>query len=141
MENIYNVKELADKVLGSLRDNTSNMSTGFESVDRLTKGLKPGQLYIVGARPAMGKTAFVLNIIKHLILDEKKKVVLFSPGLHREKLMERLLAVTAQVGIKYNTDIEGRYLTYGKEPCSWCYRVLFVCMFWYGRVIISKKRR
>lgn len=72
MENIYNVKELVDKVLGSLRDNTSNMSTGFESVDRLTKGLQPGQLYIVGARPAMGKTAFVLNIIKHLILDEKK---------------------------------------------------------------------
>lgn len=104
MENIYNVKELADKVLGSLRDNTSNMSTGFESVDRLTKGLQLGQLYIVGARPAMGKTAFVLNIIKHLILDEKKKVVLFSLGLHREKLMERLLAVTAQVGIKYNTD-------------------------------------
>lgn len=47
------------------------LTTGFEELDKKSNGLKPGDMFIIAARPSMGKTSFLLNIIEHIALNEK----------------------------------------------------------------------
>ena len=55
-----------------------SVPTGFNELDKiLNGGLHNGFLYILGARPFMGKTAFMLNIVRHLAIDEKKGFLSF----------------------------------------------------------------
>ena len=67
------------------------LSTGFARLDRMSNGLKPGELFVVAARPSMGKTSFLMNIVEHLILDEKKPVLVFSCEMPSTQLVERLI--------------------------------------------------
>lgn len=67
------------------------MSTGFEKLDRMINGLKGGELFVIAARPSMGKTSYLLNIIEHLILDLQKPVLCFSCEMPSVQLVERLL--------------------------------------------------
>lgn len=53
-------------------------STGFPSLDKLTTGLADGDFIMIGSRPAMGKTALVLDIANHLAKEKSKTTVLFS---------------------------------------------------------------
>jgi replicative DNA helicase len=54
------------------------LSTGFKSLDRITRGLQKDDLVIIGARRAMGSTSLILNIAEHVAINLKKKVVIFS---------------------------------------------------------------
>lgn len=65
--------------------------TGFEKLDRMINGLKGGELFVIAARPSMGKTSYLLNIIEHLILDQQKPVLCFSCEMPSVQLVERLL--------------------------------------------------
>lgn len=67
------------------------LSTGFDELDRKSNGLKPGEMFVVAARPSMGKTSFLLNIIEHIALDEKKPTLLFSCEMPAVQIAERLL--------------------------------------------------
>lgn len=74
------------------------LKTGFEDLDRLTNGLHPSNLIIVGARPSMGKTAFALSIAANVALsDTPGKVAIFSLEMSYEDLLKRLLCLTARV--------------------------------------------
>ena len=72
-------------------DRLQGLSTGFDKLDRDSNGLKPGELFVVAARPSMGKTSFLLNIIEHLIIKEKKAVLMFSCEMPSTQLVERLI--------------------------------------------------
>lgn len=67
------------------------ISTGFEKLDRMSNGLKPGELMVVAARPSMGKTSFLLNMMEHIALDLKKNVLVFSCEMPSVQLVERLI--------------------------------------------------
>ena len=54
------------------------LSTGFDQLDRKSNGLKPGDMFVIAARPSMGKTSFLLNIVEHIALNKKKPTLLFS---------------------------------------------------------------
>lgn len=75
----------------------TGLSTGFDRLDDLTAGLQPADLIIVAGRPAMGKTAFCLNIAEHLALEDKIPVAVFSLEMSKEQLAQRMLCSRAKV--------------------------------------------
>ena len=75
----------------------TGLSTGFVGLDKITTGLHEGNLIILAARPAMGKTALVLNIAKYVATKEGKPAVIFSLEMGAEELIERMLASEGMV--------------------------------------------
>ncbi len=75
------------------------ISTGFLKFDELTGGLHEGELIIVAARPAMGKTALALNIAQHVAMHPKirKTVAVFSLEMSKASLLDRLVCSSARV--------------------------------------------
>lgn len=67
-------------------------STGFTDFDQITTGLHEDDLIIIAARPAMGKTAFALNIAQNVAKNSDKAVAIFSLEMGAESLVERMLS-------------------------------------------------
>jgi len=93
-------------------------STGFTKFDEMTGGLHPGDLFIVAARPSMGKTALALNIAQHVSLKLKETVAIFSLEMSKESLLTRMLCAAARVDSQrfragYLTQDERRKLNMG----------------------------
>jgi len=78
----------------------TGLSTGFDDLDRYTTGLHAGELVVVAARPAMGKTSFALNIIHHMSVVRKLPTAIFSLEMPAEQLAMRLLALEARVDVQ-----------------------------------------
>jgi replicative DNA helicase len=94
------------------------ISTGFAKLDEMTGGMHGGDLFIIAARPSMGKTAFALNIAQHAALRMKQTVAVFSLEMSRESLLTRMLCATARVDSQrfragYLTQEERRKLNQG----------------------------
>lgn len=75
----------------------TGLSTGFVGLDKITTGLHEGNLIILAARPAMGKTALALNVAKYVSTIERKPAVIFSLEMGAEELIERMLASEGMV--------------------------------------------
>jgi replicative DNA helicase len=75
------------------------ISTGFLKFDEMTGGLREGELFILAARPAMGKTALALNIAQHVAGNAKnpKAVAVFSLEMSKESLLTRMICASARV--------------------------------------------
>ena len=73
------------------------ISTGFTKFDEFTGGLHAGDLFILAARPSMGKTALALNIAQHVALKLKQTVAVFSLEMSKESLLTRMLCAAARV--------------------------------------------
>ena len=76
------------------------IETGFIDYDKLTGGLQNSELVILAARPSMGKTAFALNIVEHISLDEhgpQKPVLFVSLEMSALELCDRILCSRAEV--------------------------------------------
>lgn len=75
------------------------VSTGFIKFDEMTGGLRPGELIIIAARPAMGKTALALNMAMHVAMNKRnpKAVAVFSLEMSKESLLTRLICSQARV--------------------------------------------
>jgi replicative DNA helicase len=71
--------------------------SGFVDLDNLTAGLHENELVILAARPSVGKTAFALNIVRHVIVEERMPVFFVSLEMARIELAERLLACQSRV--------------------------------------------
>lgn len=93
-----NLKELEDssKVAGEIQ----GISTGYPKVDDLLLGLKGGQLVVLAARPAMGKTALALNLALNACQIHKLPVAIFSLEMVANELSMRLLSSQAKVDSK-----------------------------------------
>lgn len=71
-------------------------STGYEELDRKSNGLKPGEMFVVAARPSMGKTSLMMNIVEHVCLDLNKPSMVFSCEMSSFQLVQRLLFARAR---------------------------------------------
>ena len=90
----------------------TGIPTGFYDLDKVTAGLHPNELIIIAARPAMGKTAFALNLATNMAVNAKKTVALFNLEMGAEQLATRMLSSVGQV--------EGHKLRSGKlEHNDW----------------------
>ena len=82
----------------------TGLATGFYEFDKLTAGLQPSQFVIIAARPAMGKTAFALNLATYAAMHCKKAVALFNLEMSVEQLANRILQSLGQInGSKMRT--------------------------------------
>ena len=75
----------------------TGLSSGYRKLDEMTGGLQPGDLFILAARPSMGKTALALNIARNAAVDFGRKVAIFSLEMTTRSLVMRLLSSEAQV--------------------------------------------
>ncbi|MDP8222144.1 MAG: replicative DNA helicase [Candidatus Lernaella stagnicola] len=75
----------------------AGLASGFADLDRLTNGFKPGELVIVAARPAMGKTSLALNVALNMAVAERKPVLFFSLEMSAIQLGLRLLTSWARI--------------------------------------------
>lgn len=86
LEKLYNQKE-----------HVTGVPTGFIDLDYKTSGLHDSDLVIVAARPAMGKSAFALNIAANAAIRAKVPVIIFSLEMSKEQMTNRILCSEAMV--------------------------------------------
>jgi replicative DNA helicase len=88
------------KMLESLKDKDDSLTgvpSGFTALDRMTNGWQKSDLVIIAARPAMGKTAFVLSCARNAAVQFNKPVVVFSLEMSSVQLTNRLIAGEAEI--------------------------------------------
>lgn len=71
--------------------------TGYPDLDSMLAGLQSSDLFILAARPSMGKTAFVLNLAQNIATKAGEPVLIFSLEMSKEQLVDRMLAAEASV--------------------------------------------
>ncbi|UCD71186.1 MAG: replicative DNA helicase [Syntrophobacterales bacterium] len=86
IERLYEKKELI-----------TGIPSGFKDLDRKTAGFQPSDLIIVAGRPAMGKTAFCLNVAQYAAIEGKIPAAIFSLEMSKEQLALRMLCSEAEV--------------------------------------------
>ncbi|MBE5826338.1 MAG: replicative DNA helicase [Butyrivibrio sp.] len=80
-----------------MKGNVTGLSSGFTDLDYKTAGFHNSDLVLIAARPAMGKTAFVLNIAEYMAFRSNKCVAIFSLEMSKEQLVNRLLSMESHV--------------------------------------------
>lgn len=88
----------------------SGLPTGYTELDKITSGWQPSDLIIIAARPAMGKTAFVLSMAKNMSVNYQNPVAVFSLEMSKLQLVNRLLCNVC--------DIEGEKIRSGRMSAS-----------------------
>lgn len=103
-DRVVNLASTSDAVLQAISDqeqskdgrtSESGVSTGFRDIDAVTAGFKPGQLWVVAAYPAQGKSAWSLASAAHVA--EKEPVLYFSLEMSSKELIRRLLTMHGKV--------------------------------------------
>lgn len=88
--------EAAEKRDGEL----VGVPTGFLELDNMTHGLHPGQLVIVAARPAVGKSTLALDFARHAAIKKRKAVIFFSLEMSRSEIAMRMLSAETQIPLQ-----------------------------------------
>lgn len=90
----------------------SGLESGFHNLDKLTSGWQPSDLIIIAARPAMGKTAFVLSMAKNMAVNYNTPVAVFSLEMSNLQLVNRMISNVCE--------IEGSKIKSGQlSPIEW----------------------
>ena len=71
----------------------NGIPTGFKHLDRMTRGLQPGALIVLAARPGMGKTSLAMNLVEHASLNAGKVCAVFSLEMPRSEIIQRLICL------------------------------------------------
>lgn len=82
---------------GKRPDGLSGVPSGFTELDRMTSGWQASDLVIIAARPAMGKTAFVLSMARNTAVEHKRPVAVFSLEMSSVQLVNRLISSEAEL--------------------------------------------
>jgi replicative DNA helicase len=82
---------------GKRTDGLSGVPSGFSDLDKMTSGWQKSDLVIVAARPAMGKTAFVLSMARNIAVEHNRPVAVFSLEMANDQLVKRLIASESEL--------------------------------------------
>ena len=97
------IRQVAMNVLEKIEEASKNQGTvtgiptGFIDLDYKTSGMHPSDLVLIAARPSMGKTAFVLNLVDHIAVKKGLPCMVFSLEMSKEQLVNRMLAMESNV--------------------------------------------
>jgi replicative DNA helicase len=103
-----NIRDLASHVAAAIDDiqfmlehpgQLRGLSTGYGKLDSLSNGLQAGEMFVIAARPSMGKTSLAMNIVEHIAVDQKRPVAVFSLEMSAPQLVRRLLVSRAQLSM------------------------------------------
>ena len=89
IENVEKLREAGGKIAG--------VPTGFTDLDNMLAGLQKSDLILLAARPAMGKTAFALNMAQHIAVNSKVPVAIFNLEMSKEQIVNRMICSEALV--------------------------------------------
>ena len=104
IKDILTKTQLDLEKLSENKGEITGLATGWYDFDRITTGLHPNEFIIIAARPAMGKTAFALNLATHAAMEQEKSVALFNLEMSAEQLAQRILSSLGQIeGFKLRT--------------------------------------
>jgi replicative DNA helicase len=96
---LISVAEMIDENLDNLlsgKTKEEGLKTGYYDLDEKS-AFRPGDLVVLAARPGMGKTAFALNLLERVAVNDKKSVMMFSLEMPRDQLVVRLLSSLGRV--------------------------------------------
>lgn len=84
-------------------DQLTGMSTGYEQLDFAINGLQPGRLYVIGARPSVGKTAFAINLLLNVCSNKENpgRAIYFSLEMSADQLSQRIMACKAGIKLEH----------------------------------------
>lgn len=85
------------QIAANREDGLSGLSSGFDALDEVTSGWQKSDLIIIAARPAMGKTAFVLSMCKNMAVNNKIPVAMFSLEMSNVQLVNRLITNVCEI--------------------------------------------
>lgn len=97
------IKQVALNVLEKIetasktKDTVTGIPTGFIDLDYKTSGMQPSDFILIAARPSMGKTAFVLNLVEHVAIKKGLPCMIFSLEMSKEQLVNRMLSMESNV--------------------------------------------
>lgn len=91
--NVLEKIEIASKTSGTV----TGVPTGFIDLDYKTSGMQPSDFVLIAARPSMGKTAFVLNLVDHVAVKQGIPCMVFSLEMSKEQLVNRMLSMETNV--------------------------------------------
>ena len=97
------IKQVAINVLEKIEEayktqgTVTGVPTGFIDLDYKLSGFQPSDLVLIAARPSMGKTAFVLNVVDHVAVRQKLPCMVFSLEMSKEQLVNRMLSMESNV--------------------------------------------
>jgi len=104
--NVRGVKDLVNHAINTLENffnrqgQLSGLPTGFADFDKMTDGLKGGEMIVIAARPSMGKTSLAMNIAEHVAIEAKVPVGVFSLEMSSESLVLRMMCSLARVNMR-----------------------------------------
>ncbi len=106
-EALHNMEEASKQ-----KEGLSGLASGFTGIDKMTSGWQKSDLVIMAARPAMGKTAFIISMTRNIALDYKEPIAIFSLEMSNVQLVNRL--------ISSECEIEGEKIKNGRlAPAEW----------------------
>ena len=82
------------------KNDVTGLTTGFRDLNKKINGLQRSDLLLIAARPAMGKTAFALNLVQNAALKGDASVAVFSLEMSKEQLVQRMIASQSTVELK-----------------------------------------
>lgn len=98
-----NIRDVVLRTLDSIeqaakqKGHITGLETGFRDLDYKTAGLQKSDLILIAARPAMGKTALVLNLAEYIALHSSSTIAMFSLEMSKEQLVKRMLSMNSKV--------------------------------------------
>ena len=127
-------------------DGLSGLSSGFHQLDKMTSGWQNSDLIIIAARPAMGKTAFVLSMAKNMAVNNKVPVALFSLEMSNVQLVNRLIVNVCEIPVRRSRAVSlhpmsGDSWTTRSRNCMtprfmWMIRLLCLCSNFVQRLAV-----
>lgn len=105
-QDVVNVKNITKNVSNLAHEwaeskgSITGLETGFSDLDEKTSGLQRGDLIIVAGRPSMGKTAFAMNIVGNVAIEQGKPVLVFSLEMPTEALVLRMISSFGHINSK-----------------------------------------
>lgn len=100
------MKDLVHRAINTIEDYharqgmLTGIGSGFHDFDKMTSGLHGGEMVVIAARPSMGKTSLVMNIVEHVVLEQKLPVGVFSLEMTAESLVLRMLCSRSRVNMR-----------------------------------------
>ena len=97
IQEVMNQAEKNLEKLAETKGEVTGLPTGWYDLDKLTSGLHENQFIIIAARPAMGKTAFALNLATNVAINTGKTVAVFNLEMGAEQLANRIISSLGQL--------------------------------------------
>ena len=103
---VYDASTVIDEMLLDIQERVDSKDTGvltgYEEIDDLLIALRPGGLYILAARPGVGKTSFALSLVQHVCAEAEQPVnaLFFSLEVDRADLLKKLVCARANIPLK-----------------------------------------